>query len=227
MLVKKIYVTTAPFDANNPLISNNLQKLGFEFVLNPHKRKMTLSEISSFLPRNLEFLIAGTENYTEEFLSEFRELKVISRVGIGIDNIPLKYCKREKIEVFNTPSAPSEAVAQLTLQLILMGIRGTFISNFKIKKGIWERRLGEDLRDTNIGIVGYGRIGKRVSDILTAGFGITPFVHDIDDDLNFSKVQRINLEELFKRSDVISLHLPLTSKSNNLISLPNDLGVVP
>ena len=77
--------------------------------------------------------------------------------------------QKRKIEVFNTPSAPSEAVAQLTLQLILMGIRGTFISNFKIKKGIWERRLGEDLRDVNIGIVGYGRIGKRVSDILTAG----------------------------------------------------------
>ena len=74
MLVKKIYVTAAPFDVNSPLIARNLQRLGFEFVLNPYKRKMTLSEISSFLPRNLEFLIAGTENYAGISI-EFKETK--------------------------------------------------------------------------------------------------------------------------------------------------------
>jgi D-3-phosphoglycerate dehydrogenase len=180
-----------------------LNDAGMDVQVNPYQRKLTPDECLS-LYKDIDGLIAGTEALTAEVLKSARNLKVISRCGVGMDNIDLEIAGRQGIQVFNTPNSPTKAVAELTVGLILALLRHIPRGDREIRAGKWQKRMGNLLQDKKVGIVGFGRIGQKVAE-LVLGFGAR--VVYCDPAVNKAGHTRMSLDELLSQSDIVSLHL--------------------
>ena len=215
----KALITTVPFALNNHLPIEMLKAGGVDYHINPLGRKLTEIELSEMIS-DFDVLIAGTEPITDKVINKANLLKHISRVGIGLDNVDLLAAKRHGILVSYTPDAPAPAVAELTIGLIINLLRFIHISNEQIHRGEWHRHMGRRIPEVTIGIIGVGRIGQRVSRRLSI-FG-TPriLVNDINPDTSLVpelKLEWVGKDEIYRNADVISLHLPLTSETRNMI----------
>jgi len=215
-----VLITTVPFGDKNRLQLDLLEQIGAEFVINPLNKKLTEDELCE-LVGDVCVLIAGTEPITERVMDCAPNLNLISRVGIGLDNVDLQAAKKKNITVSYTPDAPAPAVAELTIGLMLSTLRATQISNMKMHAGIWQRHFGRRLSEVTIGIIGVGRIGSIVLEHLK-GFG-TPkiLVNDLVPISEISEafeVEWVEKERVYSEADIISLHVPLTGATRNLIS---------
>jgi len=185
--------------------------------LNPHGRELKESEIKELL-NGVEGLIAGTEPLTRKVIYSAQNLKVISRCGIGIDNIDLEAMNERGIKLYRTPEGPALAVAELTLGLILDSLRSISYLNRKIRSGGWEKKMGRLFSGKTVGIVGMGTIGKRLTTFLRP-FNCKILARDHVTDMEFARENSINyvhLGELLKESDIVTLHLPLDNNTNGL-----------
>ena len=215
----KALITTVPFGEQNKLPLELLNISGVDYLINPYNKRLTENELIELIP-DIDVLIAGTEPITKKVIDKAPNLKFISRVGIGLDSVDLIAAKERGIKVSYTPEAPAPAVAEFTMGLILNLLRSTHISNSQIHKGEWNRIFGRRLADITIGIIGVGRIGSRVIR-RTKPFG-TPriLVNDIDTSYRSSldfKIEWTSKEEIYKVADIVSLHLPLTKLTKNMI----------
>lgn len=206
----KVFVSTHPFGetSENPL--KLLSENGFNVRLNNHGRKITSQELANDI-KDAEILIAGTEKITEEVLQNAPNLKLISRVGIGLDGIDFELCRKYNIKVVYTPDAPTMAVAELCVGLILDLSRKISFTDVNLKQGVWNRHMGMLLYGKTIGIIGMGRIGKSLIRLLSS-FNVFFKVCEPNPDFSFLKMYNIKLvdkEKLLRESDVISLNLPL------------------
>lgn len=144
--------------------------------------------------------------YTDDFLSQFPNLKVVSRVGAGVDNIDHEYCQAHGIAIENTPDAPTQAVAEYVLYQILNNIRNYHDST-------WNNKLvGKQISQLTVGIIGNGRIGKRVAKLLQP-FGCELLINDI-----VPEKSHCTIENLFRFSDVITVHIPLNKENHHFIN---------
>jgi len=134
--------------------------------LNPHGRKVKPEELIVDLAKDAVGLIAGTESITEEIIMKLPPLKVISRCGVGVDNVALDAAKRLEIKVFNTSDAPTVVVAKLTVGLILNLLIIVSRMDREIRNEHRQKRMGNLLCRKKIGIVEFGRIGRRVAELL-------------------------------------------------------------
>jgi D-3-phosphoglycerate dehydrogenase len=180
-----------------------LKNAGIELDLNPFRRKLSESEVKSLLSKkNYVGLLAGLEPLTSDVLSNSK-VKVVSRVGVGVDNVDLKAAEGLGIRVYNTPNVLTQSVAELTLGLMLCALRGISLSDRKLRKKIWERHMGSLLDGKVVGIIGFGAIGQRVGALVKA-FGAEVIFYDtrkID-----SWAPHVGLSELLARSDIITVH---------------------
>lgn len=144
---------------------------------------------------------------------------MIARAGIGTDNIDVVEAERRGIKVVTTPNASTEAVAELTVTFMLMLLRRVNLAIELAKKGKWEKVEGAEINGKTVGIIGYGRIGKRVAEILR-GFNANIIVYDISPVPHNDKQIQVsrNLDELLERSDIVTLHVPLTKETYHLIN---------
>jgi D-3-phosphoglycerate dehydrogenase len=216
--MKKIVVSTRSFGEYSSAPIERLKSCGFEVSLNPYNRPFTPEESIDFL-KDAIGLIAGTESLTEEVLNKAGSLRVISRCGAGMDNIDLNAAKRLGIEVVNTPDAPTLAVAELTLGLILALYRRIPESDRCIRSGKWNRQMGRLLTGKKLGIIGLGRIGKKLVE-LSAPFNLEVMACDPFPDMEFSQRHNIRLvtfNELLKEADIVSLHLSPSKETRCLI----------
>ena len=223
----KVLISTVPFGERNSLPYEMLDSAGIEYEVNKYGRKLTESELEEYIS-GYDALIAGTEIISSKAIESARSLKVISRVGIGLDGVDLLTAREKNVLVTYTPDAPAPAVAELTIGLIIDLIRGVSLSNYEIHNGIWKRRFGKRISEMTFGIIGLGRIGSRVIRRLSA-FGTPRFlVNDIERkpelDREF-KLDWVSKEVLFKEADLISLHVPLTKNTINLVD-KNLLGLM-
>lgn len=214
--MKKIVITTTSFGEYNKMPLILLKERGVEIKFNPYSRKLEKNEVVE-LCKNSIGIIAGTEALdadTLEYLAKSAvlqpSLKVISRCGTGLDNIDLDAAKRLGIKVFNTPDAPTGAVAELTVGLILNLLRKVNQMDTGIRNGKWEKLMGNLLYGKMVGIVGFGRIGRKVTELL-GSFGCEIRYYDIrteDEELRTEwKGLRTEFEELLKTCDILSLHV--------------------
>ena len=215
-----ILITTVPFADKNSLPLELLSGAGANFVINPIGRKLKEEELAELIG-DYDILIAGTEPITAKVLGRASKLKLISRVGIGLDNVDLLEAQKRGILVSYTPDAPAPAVAELTIGLMLSLLRNIHLANKQMHEGEWNRYFGRRIPEITIGIIGVGRIGGRVLRRL-ASFG-TPriLVNDLTPNRNVTdklKLEWVDKETIFKESDLISLHLPLTPLTKNLIT---------
>jgi len=216
----KALITTVPFGDKDRLPLDLLEKNGVEYLINPLGRKLVESELAEMVS-DFDIIIAGTELITDYVMERGKKLKIISRVGIGLDSVDLLAAERRGIKVSYTPDAPAPAVAELTIGLMLSLIRSVQIANLKIHEGVWHRYFGTRLSESTIGIIGMGRIGSSVLRHLS-GFNCKRIlINDIEEKIlihNEANVSLASKEEIFKEADVISLHVPLTSQTKNMIN---------
>ena len=219
-LMNRVLITTSSFGKDDSSPLNLLQNAGYETIINPHGRKLTEDEVLNLL---LEVkpvgMIAGVESLTIRVLQQAKGLKVISRCGIGMDNVDLDAARSLGIIVSNTPDAPTEAVAELTIGFIFNLLRKIAFLDRELRKGNWTKESGGLVRGKNVGVVGLGRIGKRVAEMLLA-LGAKVAGTDIQPDyewLHRKQVPFISLEELLKQSEILCLHVSYTGSSAHLI----------
>jgi D-3-phosphoglycerate dehydrogenase len=216
--MKKIFISTSTFDLSNFENLDIFKENNIEIILNQYKRRLNEVEIKFILSEDdIIGLIAGLEPLNENVLTTAKSLKVISRCGIGLDNIDLKYTEVNDIKVFNTPDSPTTPVAELTLAHILNLLRGVSIANANIRSNKWGSISGSLLEGKNIGIIGYGRIGRKVEKLVKA-FGANTFIYDINKLEADESIIQVSLEDLLSNCDIVSLHLPYTEQNHHIIS---------
>lgn len=223
----KVYVSTHPFGSTSPLPMRLIAENGFELRVNPYGRKITSPELAHEIQES-EILIAGTEKITEEVLKNAPKLKLISRVGIGLDGIDFALCKRYGVRVTYTPDAPTMAVAELCVGLILDLARKISSTNHALKQGIWDRHMGMLLYGKTVGILGMGRIGKSLIHLLSS-FHVQFKVYDSAPDLAFGRLYNVafvSKQEIFHQSDIVSINVPLKEDTLNYITF-EDLKQMP
>jgi D-3-phosphoglycerate dehydrogenase len=225
-------ITTVPFGDKNRLPLELLENSGIEYLINPLNKKLTEDELSELAP-DFDVLIAGTERISDAVMAHARKLKLISRVGIGLDGVDLMAARRRGIKVSYTPDAPAPAVAELTMGLILSLLRSIHVANAQLHEGKWKRIFGRRLSEVTVGIIGVGRIGSRVIGRMR-GFGTPRLLlndilpkQDLNQKLPEFKLEWVTKEEIYKEADVICLHLPLTKLTKNMVRREQLLSMKP
>ena len=215
----KVLVSTFPFAKAEPRAAELIASQGWTLEFNPYGRKIAIKELKRLLPE-VDALIAGTEKLDGEALEFANNLKLISRVGIGLDGIDWTEIKRRKIEVAYTPDAPTLSVAELTLGFILALSRGIVNTTINMRGRLWRRYTGAQLSGKTAGIIGLGRVGKRVVSLLKP-FNCRILVNDIKPDYEFIKRNDLifleKKKDVYKRADFLTIHVPLTKLTRNLI----------
>ena len=196
----KVAVGASSFGDAAPEVLERLQEEGIEVVRNPYKRKMTQEEIIEHL-QGAVGLLAGLEPLNEEVFRACPDLKAIARIGIGMDNVDREAAQRYGIKVSNTPEGPTDAVAEMTLAALLAICHNLIPANEDVHNGIWKKRMGRSIQGLKVLVIGYGAIGRRVSELLR-GMGAEIMIYD----KYLPEKSTHTLEEGISAADVISLH---------------------
>jgi D-3-phosphoglycerate dehydrogenase len=184
-------------------------------VRNPYGRRLKSGEVGLHL-QGVHGVIAGTEPYNAETLAGADQLKVIARVGIGLDSVDLDYCRSRGIQVTYTPEAPSDGVAELTVANIINLLRRIHESDRSVREGAWNRLMGQLVREVTIGVIGVGRIGSRVVSLLQP-FQPRILATDVNPAVQGTALPNVrwgSLDEVLSQADLITVHIPL--HANNL-----------
>lgn len=215
----KILISTASFAEYDGKPLELLKQTGFEIVLNPYKRKLKPEEVIA-LANDCTGIIAGTEALGADVLEKLPKLKAISRCGAGMDNVDLDAAKKLGITVTGTPNAPTQAVAELALALMLDLLRRTTVMDRQVREGKWSKIMGSLLTGKTIGIIGLGRIGRQVVELLKP-FGCRVIACEPQPDKKWvaaHDVELFSLDELLRQSDIVTLHIPYSKESHHLLN---------
>ena len=204
-------------DTLNSKVLEELQSLGecIDISASDSKDQDLVSEIN-----DAEIaVIRSSTQLTKEIIEKANNLKIIARCGVGVDNIDVEFAKSKNIKVTNSPTANLISVVELTIALIINAARKINLSDIHLKEGKWNRKefIGMELSGKQLGIVGYGKAGRLVSERMKS-FGMSiafydPYVKDWD-----GPEKSLELDELLSTSDVVSIHVIKTKETENLIS---------
>lgn len=214
----KILISSASFGKINKDPIKILENAGYTPVPNPYSRKLEFHEFVELI-KDAVGLIAGTEKITAELLENAPMLKVISRYGVGMDNIDLEEAKRRGIIVRSTPEAPLQAVAELALALMLNLYRRVGEADRSIRNNNWSQLMGRLLSGKALGIIGFGRIGKKLVKLIQP-FEMKIYAYEPYPDYNFVSLNNItflSLNDVLSKSDIVSLHVPLSDATFHMI----------
>ena len=217
---KKVLITTVPFGVHDKLPLDLLDKNNISYLINPLNKKLTEDELVDMVS-DYDVIIAGTELITKKVMDSAKNLKMISRVGIGLDSVDLLEAEKHSIIVSYTPDAPAPAVAELTIGLMLSLLRSVQISNVEMHNGKWKRFFGKRLSESTIGIIGAGRIGSGVLRHLQGFNSPKILLNDINQNSSLNEkynIQWVDKETIYKKADIITIHTPLTKKTKNMIT---------
>jgi len=182
---------------------------GYEVINNPYGRKLTEDEVIE-LAADCIGIVAGVEPLTARVMDALPKLKCISRVGIGMDSVDLKYAAEKGIIVTNTPDGPTRAVAELTLAMTLSLLRKIPQAHADLKNKVWKKQVGNLFLNKVVGVVGLGRIGKLVSQLFR-GIGNPVIGYDPYADAAWATdngVELVDFDTLLTKADVVTVHVP-------------------
>lgn len=182
---------------------------GYEVINNPYGRKLTEDEVIE-LAADCIGIVAGVEPLTARVMDALPKLKCISRVGIGMDSVDLKYAAEKGIIVTNTPDGPTRAVAELTLAMTLSLLRKIPQAHADLKNKVWKKQVGNLFLNKVVGVVGLGRIGKLVSQLFR-GIGNPVIGYDPYADAAWATdngVELVDFDTLLTKADIVTIHVP-------------------
>ena len=223
---RRVLVAPAPLREIEHTYGPILRAAGYTIEYPPRhlpgtEKQMTEPELLVHLPGCIASL-AGSEPYTRAVIAKAAEagLKVIARAGVGYDAVDLQAATDHGVAVCYAPGTNQEAVAEHAFMLMLALTRKLREQDTEIRQGLWPRRAVGNLRGTTLGIVGLGRIGKAVAQ-RAVPFGLKVLATEILPDEQFAAAHNVTfvpLEELLAQSDIITLHVPKTPLTKNLIN---------
>ncbi len=213
---RAIAITTSNFDMTNPLL-DEFRNDGWEIVRSKYGRKLTEGEVTELLADGgVIGLLAGVEPLTDDVFAANPQLKVVSRCGTGFDSVDRTAAGERGIVCVNTPNAPASAVSEMTLGMMLSALRRIPEADRLIRGGTWKALMGSLLAKRTVGIVGLGRVGKRVAD-LASTFGAK--IKYYDPHVATAEYDRVmSVKDLASQVDMLTIHIPLDDDTRNLIS---------
>ncbi len=215
----RLLVTPTSYGKNDPRLKTELEALVGEVIYNPTGKPLTSAEVEKLLP-GIDGYIAGLDDINVHALAAADHLKVISRYGVGVDNVDLLAARQKGIIVTNTPGANSVSVAELALGLMLALARQIPEAVEAVHHGKWPRYAGISLEGKTVGILGLGAIGKQLARRLVA-FDCSILAFDPYADVEFARdnhVELTSMDEVIATSDFVSLHLPLLPETRGLVN---------
>lgn len=215
----KVLITPRSFGKYNDIAKNRLLENGIEIINNPSGSILSEDELIK-LVSDVDGIIIGVDPLNERVLSHAKKLTVISKYGVGVDNIDLEYCKKNNIDVHITKNANSQAVADYAFALILAVARKVTEINDACHKKDWSKKVTVDIYQKKIGILGFGNIGKAVA-CRARGFDMEVLAYDTYQDHEFADAHQVrftSIDEIVENCDFISIHLPLIPETEHLLN---------
>ena len=208
-----VAVTSRSFSKNEKLIEV-LQSKYKKIKLNEEGLSLSGESLISFC-NDADKVIVGLEIFNSKILEKLPNLKVLSKYGVGLNNIDLQELKKRNIKLGFTAGINKRPVAELTMSLIFTSLRRTHNSLEKIKRGTWSQERGNELYRKSIGILGFGNIGSLLYDLIKP-FECEVLVYEINE-IDKQGINQTHLDEIAEKVDILSIHLPLTKETNHLI----------
>ncbi|MBI3805017.1 MAG: phosphoglycerate dehydrogenase [Nitrospirae bacterium] len=209
------------------LISDSLSERGVEILKKAGlavdvKTKLTPAQLIEEIPNYDALIIRSGTKVTKEVIGAAKNLKVIGRAGSGLDNVDLPAATKRGIVVMNTPGGNTVTTAEHTFSLLMSMARQTPQANASVKSGKWEKNkfMGIELFNKTIGIIGIGQIGSYVAK-LAQGANMTVIAYDAflsPENARKLGVEVVDLDTLFSRADIITIHAPLTTETKYMIN---------
>ena len=188
-------------------------------VTNISDSKTKTEELLSNIVDTDIVLIRSSTKINKDILQKANKLKIIARCGVGIDNIDIEEATNKEIYVTNSPNANIISVAELTIGLIISAARNIHTSNNSLKDKNWDRNkfLGTELYQKQLGLIGFGKAAREVAKRLSA-FGMEIVFYDPYVEASEDEANKVELDELLKTSDVISIHVVKNEETKNMIN---------
>ena len=204
--METVLTTTTSFARESPDLVEPVRASGLRLVINPLARKVNEEELGKLLKDYRPVgLLAGTEPITRVVLDKAKgHLKIISRVGTGWDNVDREAARQMGIRVYRTSGVLTQAVAELTIGLILSALRSISSNDRLIRQGKWHKTMGGLLSGKIVGIIGFGHIGQRVGELVTS-FGAKVLYYD-PQPMDAPWAQAVTLPELLSQAEIITIH---------------------
>jgi len=203
-------------DENHPILIEGLRKLGYK------NDKYYNSDLKTILDRIKDYnglVIRSRFKIDKTFIDKAKNLDFIARVGSGTENINVNYALSKNISIINAPEGNRDAVGEHALGMLLSLTNNLLPANESIKQGVWEREKfrGYEINGKTVGIIGYGNMGKSFANKLK-GFNCNVICYDIKKNLGDLNSRQVSLNELKNKSEIISLHIPLSVSTKKMIN---------
>ncbi|MBY0555134.1 phosphoglycerate dehydrogenase [bacterium] len=205
--------------SQDEFLRNKLSEKYPSVKFNETGKSLQGDELVSFL-KGAEKAIVALEKINDDTLKYLPDLKVISKYGVGLDNISFEDMFKHNIQLAWQGGVNRRSVAELAMHFILGCVRGSFHSHHEVQKGTWTQFKGQNLSGKTIGILGLGYVGQELVPFLKP-YGVKILAYDLfpkDDYCIANGIQQTTLENVLKESDVVTIHLPLTSKTKALLN---------
>lgn len=214
----KVVVTSISF-SKSTVLRKWLLDVFPNSIFNETDQRLSGVELVEFID-NADAAIVGIETIDDSLLKHTPSLKIISKYGVGLDNIDQKSLTNRRITLGWTGGINQRSVSELTLAFMLGLCRNIFTAGFKLKNGIWDKNGGHQLSGKTVGIIGCGHIGSDVVRLLSP-FGCNILINDIVSKEDFcleQGISEVSLNEVLKKSDIITLHVPLTELTRQMVN---------
>lgn len=214
----KVLVTPRSFGKNSKKPFEILEANDCQLILNPYNRILTQNEMIKEI-EDVDAIIVGVDPLNSEVLIHAKKLKIISKYGVGLDNVDTNYAKAKNIEVTITSGANSDAVADFAFTLMLSAARNIIPIDSGCRKMKWNKITSIGVYGKTLGLIGMGNIGKEVAK-RALGFGMKIIAYDMFQDLDFAhknNIEYVTINRILREADFVSLHLPLTDETRYII----------
>ena len=217
-----VAVTYRSFSTNQFLVKK-LKESYPNVSLNLTGKTLKENELVKFLA-TADKAIVGIEIIDKDILDQLPKLKLISKYGVGLNNLDLDECKKRNIQIKFQPGSNKQSVAEFTLLLMLNSLRQVHNNKTEIIEGNWTQAKGQELKGKKIGIIGFGNIGSCLVSLLKPFgnkilfFDERKFSSAEIDKFDDKNLKQASISEVLSTSDIVSIHIPLSSGTKNMIN---------
>jgi len=217
----KVLVSASHFDTLCKNAWNLLESNGHEVVYDPDKAFPAYSyEELKVIIGDIDVALIGMDHYNEDVFKIAPKLKAVAKFGVGVDNIDGEAAKKYGVKVLNAPGQNSNAVAELTIGMMIDVLRKVVPLHNQVTLGRWPRHIGSEIKGKTVGLLGFGAIARLVAKKLNA-FDVNVRAYDLYPDIKSAEdlgVKMTTKEEVIEDSDILSLHIPATAETYHMFN---------